>query len=48
MSAIVPGRPTFGGGAGASRLLSVDDERLESELVQLAADITAGIAAGSI
>ncbi len=34
----------FGGCAGATRLLSVDDERLESELVQLAADITVGMA----
>jgi hypothetical protein len=41
---VPPGRPMFGGGAGATRLLSVDDERLESELVQLAADISAGMA----
>jgi hypothetical protein len=42
-SDIAPGRPMFGGCAGATRLLSVDDERLEAELVQLAADITAGM-----
>jgi hypothetical protein len=30
--------------AGATRLISVDDERLEAELVELAADITAGMA----
>jgi hypothetical protein len=44
VSEIVPVRPMFGGGVGATRLLSVDDERLEAELVQLAADITAGMA----
>jgi Domain of unknown function (DUF222)/HNH endonuclease len=43
-SGVARSRPVFGGGAGATRLLSVDDERLEAELVQLAADITAGMA----
>jgi hypothetical protein len=37
-------RPLFGGSAGGTRLLTVDDERLEAELVELAADITAGMA----
>jgi hypothetical protein len=41
---LIETRPMFGGAAGATRLLSVADEQLEFELVQLAADLTAGMA----